>query len=341
MRAKLCLSILFLFSVTLFGVAGCDSRFKAETLLSKYVSDLSRSQYFSTTEPKVLMPAHFPSLRARQQALTEFDMGLLDFLSLQQCDVGSVAGRRNSILGRVMPDSQRFLYELDIIRAIESCDISNETLASDLGLVAQTKKLELSKAFSNAIFNGAESEAFFSLSNGYLSLDSSTAQQQDLVDALSRLVLVGENLSSLPIVNSKQFEEDLRVLMTSEFAGKLLFSLTQLTTHLNIVSNGVSALNQVCGAPLTYLKQQFEVNYVTVIQPYMGRINSSAYQVLPSLNRLVHLTAPHSVEMATFLGQFSLTDPTSVWGKYQSASQQHAKSWSELFSECSVSVVAS
>lgn len=338
MRIKLHLSMLLLFCVVLLGVTGCDSRFKAEVTLTKYVTDLSRSQFFSLSAPAPVMPMGLPSLRDRQQTLTQFDIGLLDFLSLQQCDVGAVAGRKNSILGKVMPDSQRFLYELDIIRAIESCDIKSDDLSEELQLVAKTKQLELPKAFSNAIFNGAESDAFFSLSNGYLPLDYSTAQQQDLLDALSRLVVIGEALPRLPIVDGEQFEEDLKILMNSEFAGKLLYSLVQITANLNAVANQVGSLEGVCGAPLTYLKQQFEVNYVETIQPYMGRIQGGAYQVLPLLNKLINLTAPHSDAMSAFLAQFSLTTSDSVWAEYQQASQWHAKSWNNLFSACSVTI---
>ncbi len=339
MGIKTYLSMLLLFSVVLLGVTGCDSRFNTEAILTKYVTDLSRSQFFSlSAAPDPIVPISLPPLHDRQQALTQFDIGLLDFLSLQQCDVGAVAGRKNSILGKVMPDSQRFLYELDIIRAIESCDIKSDALSDELQLVAKTKQLELPKAFSNAIFNGAESKAFFSLSNGYLPLDYSTAQQQDLLDALSRLVLIGETLPTLPTVDGEQFEEDLKTLMTSEFAGKLLYSLVQITSNLNAVADQVGSLEGVCGDPLTYLQQQFKVNYVDTIQPYMGRINGAAYQVLPMLNKLISLTSPHGAAMSAFLEQFSLTAYDSVWGEYQQASQWHAKNWSNLFSECSVTI---
>ena len=98
MRIKLHLSMLLLFCVVLLGVTGCDSRFKAEVTLTKYVMDLSRSQFFSLSAPAPVMPMGLPSLRDRQQPLTQFDIGLLDFLSLQQCVVGAVAGRVNRLV---------------------------------------------------------------------------------------------------------------------------------------------------------------------------------------------------------------------------------------------------
>ncbi|MGO2353313.1 MAG: DUF3080 family protein [Marinomonas foliarum] len=333
-----CSNILLL-AIILVVVSGCDTRFKAETVLSEYIADLNRSQSLSVSSPAIVMPKSFPSPRYRQQTLSQFDIGLLDFLSLQKCDVGAVAGRKNSILGKVMPDSQRFLYELDIIRAIESCDIKNDSLSEELHQVAQTKRLELPKAFGNAVFNGAESDAFFSLSNGYLPLNYSTAEQQELLDSLNRLVVIGGNLQSLPIVDAGTFEDDLKVLMDSEYAGRLLYSLARIRGYLDLVAKNVQALNGgVCGAPMTFLQQQFEAHYVKKIQPYMGRINRGAYQVLPLLNQLFEVSQPLSSDMTVFSRQFSLQQQGSEWQHYQLASQYHAKEWSALFERCSISV---
>ncbi|MCB5161043.1 DUF3080 family protein [Marinomonas algarum] len=314
-------------------------RFKSDALLSQYLTDLNRSQFISIGLPAALMPERLPSARFRQQPLTEFDIGLLDFLSLQQCDVGAVAGKKNSILGKVMPDSQRFLYELDIIRAIESCEIDDEELAEDLYQVAQQKRVELPKAFANAIFNGEESSAFFSLSNGFIPLNYAVTEQQALLDALNRLVSIGERLDSLPTLDNAVFEQDLKALMDSEYAGRLLYTLTQLTQYLSLVAESLNTLTRdQCGAPTVYLKQQFEVHYVDIIQPYMGRINQSAYQVLPLLNRLYELSAPMNGEMTQFFQQFSMSDSNAQWQSYQSASQYHAQQWSALFQRCSLAI---
>lgn len=331
--------MILLSGIILAGVSGCDTRFQGEDVLSQYAAGLNRSQYMSVSSPAIQMPASLPSSRHRQQGLTQFDIGLLDYLSLQQCDVGLVAGRKNSILGKVMPDSQRFLYELDIIRAIESCDIKNDTLAEELHHIAQQKRLELPMAFGNALFNGAESEAFFSLSNGYLPLNSSTADQQELMNALNRLVVIGENLDRLPVIDANVFEGDLKTLMDSEYAGRLLYTTVRITDYLDRVTAEMAALDQqMCGAPIGYLKQQFETHYVEIVQPYMGRINRSAYQVLPLLNKLFELSAPLSNEMRVFSHQFSLVSSDSRWQHYQRASQGHAQQWSALFGLCSLSV---
>ena len=287
------------------------------------------------------MPNSLPTARDRANSLSTFDVSLLEFLSLQQCDVGIVAGRKNSILGRVMADSQRFLYEMDIIRAIESCPIEDEELAQTLGKVAQQKRTELPKAFANAIFNGAESEAFFSLSNGFLPLTYTTADQQALINALTQLVALGKQMQTLPELSSEQFEQNLKAMMDSEYAGRLLYSLVQIRVHLTSVGEQIQMLTaEDCGAPMAYLRQQFEVHYVKQIQPYMGRISQTAYQALPLLNQLAELSFL-SPKMQDFMKQFDMTDQHSQWRRYQLASQQHARAWSRWFTACGVGVAPS
>ena len=330
-------------SILLFIVSGCDAGDKEEAVLSQYVADLNRSHFFSAVSPTIVMPNTLPAKRNRQQDLSEFDIGLLDFLSLQQCDVGFLAGKKNSILGKVMPSSQRFLYELDIIRAIESCDIKDSELLQSLRQTAQQKRAELPVAFANAIFNGEEGAAFFSLSNGFFLLDHSTEKDQALLSALNRLVSIGDKLSHVPVIDSHIFEQDLKTLMDSEYAGRLLYSLVRVTAYLETVSaevNRLSNVESVCEKPMVFFKQQFEHHYVDVVQPYMGRINRSAYRVLPLLNQLFKQSEPLTDEMAHFVKQFSLTGNQSVWSRYQQASQKHALEWSQLFKRCSISFVS-
>lgn len=329
--------MILLSGIILVGAGGCDTRFQAEVVLSQYVIDLNRSQFLSIDSTATVLPISLPALRDRQQDLSTFDISLLDFLSLQQCDIGIVVGRKNSILGRVMPSSQRFLYELDIIRAIESCKINDDVLAIELQRVAQKKRIELPIAFGNAIFNGEESKELFSLSNGFFPFNDTIQNQQELLNALNRLVDIKEHLADLPNVSGDVFENDLKVLMNSEYAGKLLYTLAQVTRYLTQIANEIATLDKgICGAPVVYLKQQFDAHYVEKIQPYMGRVNRSAYQILPLLNMLAKSSTTFSSDMTHFLNQFSLENENSEWQRYQQASQTHAKQWSLLFNSCSV-----
>ncbi|MEL0636230.1 DUF3080 family protein [Marinomonas sp. TI.3.20] len=318
---------------------GCTSRYQPESLLMAYVNDLSRSKYIQITVPDFVSPDLYPPLQQRQQALTQFDVSILDFLSLQQCDVGFLVGEKNSVLGRVMPTSQRFLYEINIIRAIESCPIENTQLANKLKSVAEIKRKELPMAFTNALFNSAEGQTFFSLSNGFIPLNNDLSHYQTLLASLRDINAVGEQLSSLPRIKGKVFEGDLKALSDSEYAGQLIYSVAQLSRFLEAVSNAINNLSpDVCGPPVVFLKQQFERHYIKVIQPYMAKINGSAYQILPLIEQAAAVGKPLPVALNSYLSRVSLGQQGSLWGRYQLASQHHAQAWSRLFHRCDMAL---
>ncbi|TPE54994.1 DUF3080 domain-containing protein [Maribrevibacterium harenarium] len=335
---KVAIVKVFLMALFGMGLVACDSRYAPLAAFDDYQEALSRSQWVSIEESFPATPIPLPELRQRQYVLSEFDVGLLDFLSLQQCDVGLVAGKRNSILGKVMPPSQRLIYELEIIRAIESCDVIDDALHGELLTVAAVKRQELPLAYFNSLWAGEEAKAFFSLANGYIPMSPAQSAFQPLISTLADLTLIQENLATVPQVSSERFEAHQKVLLESEYAGRLLVTIQGISQSLNQVTAAINPLaNQpgICGAPLTFLKTQFETHYVKVLQPYMARIQTVAYRILPELEKL--LSAPKhfpTPEWQTFAEQFSMTTSTSVWSRYQAASRAHAKAWSTLFSRC-------
>lgn len=323
--------------LVLLMLSGCDSRYQAQTMFDAYISDLNRSDRLSielTLAPELLP---LPSLRERKMELSQFDVGLLDFLSLQRCEVGALAGQRNSILGKVMPTSQRFVYELDIIRAIGSCEIEDDELRATLYNVRDVKALELPSAFSNMLWAGEETTTYFSLANGYLPVSPDTSQYQQLIGALQHLSSIEEDLMDVPKVTSEQIEADMKAVYESEYLGKWLYSVAHISGYLNAVAQNVeqvSVSESVCGAPIRFLRQQFESHYVERLQPYMARINRVAYQVIPLNEQLIQGSPLDNPIWRAFKRQFSMTDSEGAWQQYLAASRRHGQAWSQLFSLC-------
>ena len=307
-----------------------------------YIEALNRSSSLEIETgdiPRSLLM--LPALRDRQQSLRQFDIGLVDFLSLQGCELGQLIGQRNSILGKVMPASQLLLYEFNLIRAIETCPIASPSLAQALAEIAKIKRTELFKVFANNLWAGAETQVFFSFSNGYLPMSAGASRYQELALSLLYLTQLGGRLSELPQIPVKEFEAHFQTLYESEYAGKLLLTLVDLAHYLNRIADAVESLtpsSRFCGAPMGYLKQQFKVHYIERLQPYMGRINHSAYRILNSFALLQQQTSPMNPVMMNFLDQWSMTNETSYWSIYQAASRRHALAWSGIFKACHLSI---
>lgn len=332
-------SIVLLMVMLLFG---CDRRFAPKDVFESYVNDLNRSELMNIDLDFAVTWVALPELRERQQELSQFDVGLLEFLSLQRCDVGALAGQRNSILGRVMPTSQRFVYELDIIRAIRSCDISDQELKTKLLHIAQVKERELPKALANVLWAGEETQALFTMANGFLPMAPEHSQYQDLRLALQDLVHIANQLDAIPKITSTRLENDMKAIYESEYMGKLLYSIIHIRLYLEAVTQAVKELDNrsssdVCGAPLNFIRKQFERHYVQVLQPYMARINQVAYDVLPLMQQLQSRLVLSTPDWLGFIGQFDSQNERSEWQRYLQASRSHGQAWSSVLSRCAQS----
>ena len=240
-----------------------------------------------------------------------------------------------------MPASQRLLYELEIIRAIETCDIDSVTLQSELQQIAKIKRAELSKAFANAMWASEETRIFFSFSNGYIPMALDQVGYDELYVSIAYLHNLAGSLHQLPELTSAVLEHHFSVLRQSEYAGQLLLTLLHASYYL---SNTADALEQIaltqtfCDGSARYLKQQFTVHYVEQLQPYLARVSSTAYSILYHLDAIKQLTEPHTPPFERYLNQWSISEPQGAWMRYQRASTRHAKVWSQLLNQCQLGV---
>lgn len=310
--------------------------------LQTYIQSLNRYKGLSLPLVRQPLPAiTLPAASDRLQPLSQFNVSLLEFLALQDCQIGYHLGKRNSLLGKVMGHSQRLIYETDIIRAIENCDFSDskisESLQNKLQAVSQQKRLELYRSFVNAIWGGEEVTRFFSLSNGHLPMTIKRSDIQNLQKALESLTLLATELPQLPQLNQGVVENHLQTLYHSEYGGQLILTLLLLTDALEHVAGGLNELKfdgDFCLGPVKYLKQQMKQHYIDVLQPYMARVNTTAYLVLQHLNQLNSASQRTTKAMQLFLNQLSLQQADNLWGRYQQASQQHARAWDRILRHC-------
>jgi len=334
----MCLKILI--GLFAFLISSCDFTPTVEARVQNYQQSLSRYEGLPLVFSQQRFPEfHLPTRKNREQALSEFDVSLIEFMSLQACDVGYLVGEKNSVLGKVMQNSQRLLYETNIIRAVEQCFIDSSTLEKKLRTIVATKRSELDKAFSNAIWGADEAQQFFSFSNGHLPMSFTALNIQELDIALSQLNEIGASLQQLPDLNTGRMEDNLQAMYHSEYAGQLILTLILLTDSLATVSQTLDTLNPdetFCQGPMTFLKQQFNTHYINGLQPYMAKVNSTAYIILTHIMSLHGHSGRLSEKMEMFLLQFSLTSKEGLWSKYQQASRAHAQSWNRLLRQCGV-----
>lgn len=289
----------------------------------------------------------YPPLRQLRLETTDLRIGLLDFVDLQGCGLQVLIGERNSSLGRVMPPSQRLLYEHRLTRELEACINALARTGDDAELlaalrrIAETKARELPLVFWNATFAAPEMGHLFSLAGPPLPRagpDGGAATQalEWLADLPPRL---GD--SSL-VLESEKLERRYQALQAARAGGDLLRAMDRLTWGLSSVAATLEGRRQQ--RPLCFratpssqgeiLHNVFREIYGHRVQPALARVHREGGRLLAAADRLrarqgvgAEAFNPWATEHLSLQGE-------GAWSRFEGAIARHAAAWQGMFDEC-------
>jgi len=229
---RFCLGFVLVLSFTFLNA--CSSRHTPEGIFDNYLYRLHNS--LEIQSPKTTVNAavnreitqltRYPQRKTLLYHLDESSINLLDFLRLSQCDLQRHIGERNSSLGKLQKDSQRFIYDIEFIRLAELCidDLSPDNpLRELLQKATNNKQQQLPLLLWNASFASEEFSYLFSLSTEYLSAKA--------IDSIARMIGENENLSG---VKQSDLEAALALFASSKHMGEVRRSMALVTESLSL-----------------------------------------------------------------------------------------------------------
>lgn len=146
-------------------LAGCERHYSFG--VDDYAVKLARvlDQELATKDSMAVEP--FPRTRDIRIVFASEGLGLLEFLSIGDCELQNLVAERNSSLGRLALPSQQLVYELGVLRTGEDCveSIAGEEpeLVQKLASAIATKKKELPHRIWAATLGGREFKSYWSL----------------------------------------------------------------------------------------------------------------------------------------------------------------------------------
>lgn len=291
------------------------------------------------------VPHHDPALArlpARPQRNLELPRRTIDiasFLALQQCALGELVGHRNSGLGRVLLDSQRWVYEVDFLRQAERClQQLGAPLRDDLQAVVDAKRQELPVVAWNAIWGGAEIQHLLALSGR----DPDPGAGGGGVMAAGALATLHRFVVAPQELHSAALEEALDVLRRTTVGGDTLRALDRLRHYLDVASTRLEALADdpaLCERHGERLRAAFTRDYAELVQPHLARTHRAAEPLLAGLWELYRATAgglplPPPALAAYAERQLSPEAPDGLWQRYQTAVRRHTAAWQRVGAAC-------
>ena len=333
----------------LAALMGCSSGDNAQTMLDDYVwrvSNVLDTQTPSTQRPRAIS---VPRIRERRLATSEFKIDLLDFLSMQGCDLGYLLGYRNSSLGLVMPTSQRLVYEVNFVRIAQQClpelEQSDSTFATELKDILRQKRNELPRHIWNAIFAGPEFAELMSTSTTLAETgaeDASDAALQAILEIESLTMALLPNESEL-LLDDKKLESALAIIHRNPATGRALLRFQALTSSLDATRSMLEraiADKRLCPMGKTtprgqYLRNVFDLYYAGKVQPYVVLAYRTDRELLEALNRIrraldVEISAP----MQRYWAQTLSLGAGSLFGDLDSALNRHTLAWQQALGAC-------
>lgn len=323
-----CLRLLPLISIVLLG--GCIEQ-SASDLLTDFQQRIERPLEVDVddiTPSSVTLPS-YPPRRERLQTHPDIREGVIDVLAFRHCNMLDLIAERNSILGKVAPFSQRYLYELHFIAMASQClpslDDTNPDLTDfrqQLQQVLNTKRQDLRQGLIDLIYNSEETEKQFSRSALPLQPMTKTGQDDDsdqgfqasltALDTLiyaARQTQLAEKEGIYPMtLNSAELEVALATLHHSDFGARLLQSLQLITNQLN--DNASLITTRLNNRPVCYRQQPNETGkiaqnvfnryYASGVQPYLAQVYQQARAWRQRWMTLNQLAAPLPAELQRY-----------------------------------------
>ncbi|MGH0038272.1 MAG: DUF3080 family protein [Myxococcota bacterium] len=275
----------------------------------------------------------FPRLRERRLDVGDERIGLLDFLSLQGCRLGELAGHRNSPLGRVMVGTRRLAYEVDVLLAGEACleGLDREPRLR-LGALLERKRRELPRHVWNALWTDSELDP-------YLSREAPPAPDDWDAYGTWALVELARSLDTLGSVrDARAIEATLGELRRAAPAGGLLRAVDAVGHHLGSVAELLGALDTPgCRGATRRLARIFQTTYLD-LQPELARLDRRGAEVIEALAGLytasaAEVEAPPS--MARYhREQLGLEGDEALFARYRRAVARHARAWEAPLRAC-------
>lgn len=315
------------------GAAACDAcewRPQAERKLAAYVEAIDPGQGGAPDRTSSLQ--RLPPRPERSVELPRRTIDISGFLSLQGCALGERVGERNSGLGRVMTDSQRWVYEAAFLRDAEACapglDPEEQPKLRD---VIDAKRSELPTVVWNAIWGGPEIQHLFALSGRELDPGAGAAALA-AADALGLL----RRFAADPLtITSRDLEGALGTLRSSTAGGDVLRALEALAHYLDAAA---ARLEAVAPAPdCEHLRQVFERRYAGEVQPYVARTHQAAAPLVAASWDLYKETAerlPADLPAIAAYAAAQLDPAAGPWGRYEAALGRHTAAWQRVATTC-------
>lgn len=281
-------------------LSGCEQSGPAGDL-DEYLGKLERVLEQGAHRTGDYPVLRMPDVRDLALPALEDSIDVVEFLKLRPCKLHQLVAERNSVLGKLAEPSQRLIYELQFLDAAEDC---LSTLATDqpelvlaLREVVTRKQAQLPAVIFAATLGGDEFRQFWQPRND--ALPDTVMTGGSLTPAISQLSRQVRNwLAGDYAIDGARLEGLLDVIRRGD-GGMQMMAWMLIGSRLDVATGVLN--DRLQRQPLCFEGMDtptadiFEAvvkdMLIGRIQPFIARLNSRYYELLPGVRVLEHVLA--------------------------------------------------
>ena len=333
---KSAVATLFLISGLLAGCTG-DPLPNAH---KDYAERLERVLATPIAQPQYAQLPEFPDAASLRQSPQAIAIKLSEFYALENCQIASEVAARNTALGKTQLPSQRFSYELKLIKLLSDCA---ETHGHSIGMQSKLqnwlaqKRSAVTLNWANVLLTSKATHLAFSHAPSLLT-QTSNQTLQSAINAFAYLTPTQVDES----FDTAALEQQLQLIEQTRLPVKLWQSQTYIQQHFSLITPQLElALNEIAcpqgraGEQAKILRNVFYLFFIEQIQPIGSVINRAHYQMQPIVDRWLVSTA-----LPEHFKQYVASVHVDGFDRYQAAMTRHVKVWQQFLARCNLSPVA-
>lgn len=318
------------------GIASCLQKPWLQDTLAEYQSRLAT--ILETDAP--LLPHFNPSFNAVSSANTpspqnkEFNIKLREFYNLPECGIKPIIAERNTTLGKLQAPSQRYLYEIRLLRTLYQClqmqdDIQRQQLMS----IMNHKEQLLQESWRHLLL--ASDELKTARFQKAVHFDDSEDHRSAIQNWQSLSGYSPDKLktNNYWLADNESLETILRSIAEFKTPAKLRSDMQLVLNTLPIVTEYLqNHLPQLeCRTKsgdkrkAEYLRNVFNLFFIKKVQPLVGKINAWYFQLSPIFAQLGYNESN------------GLLLTSQLHSAFIAAVKSHVAQWQVFFKACDIS----
>lgn len=270
----------------------------------------------------------------KMPALISETIQLREFYDLPDCGLKPLIAQRNTTLGKIQSPSQRYLYEVLLVKTLRQCLVKNEKHSEALQQILKIKKQVMFHSWQLFLHNSKEIAS--AINSPHSHFRDSENHDYALQSWLQLKNFSPALLSSSNDVESQgaALEQHLKTINDYKTPAKLLndytlvqYWLPEITQFLEAETADFTCVPKREKQKVQYLRNVFHLFFIEKIQPLTSKMNKWYYKQVPILEDLEVVS--NDRPLAASLPQIKVN--------YDKALLDHVQFWQQLFKRCDVS----